>query len=70
MTHVPDTPENLKLCICGSCPTFPDEGGLYCAPERRKYPVRRRGCICGDCKVFQQYDLQDYYYCDEGRPDK
>jgi Protein of unknown function (DUF2769) len=69
MTNVPDTLENLKLCICGACPSFPKEGGLYCAPERAKYPVRRRGCICGDCRVFQQYDLQDSYYCDEARKD-
>jgi len=36
---VPDTMENMKQCVCGTCPTFkqsPLNSGFFCAKEKQK----------------------------------
>jgi hypothetical protein len=60
---VPDTPENMSRCICGGCPSYPGEGGFFCAKGKSGPSVRQRGCLCGDCANFKEYKLQDGYYC-------
>ena len=67
VSHVPDTPENVERCICPECPSFPGVGILYCARGQSEQPVRERGCICPECQNFKEFDLQDEYYCVEGR---
>ncbi|GAB4256305.1 MAG: hypothetical protein Kow00129_16900 [Thermoleophilia bacterium] len=66
MTPVPDTQENEAKCICADCPTYPGEGGLFCAKGASLAEINRRGCICGDCAVYQQNGLTGGYYCAEG----
>lgn len=66
MHKVPDTSENMAACICGGCPSYPGEGGFYCAKGANDPPPRRRGCLCGDCSNFKTYGLQEGYYCITG----
>ena len=66
MTKVPDTPENMARCICTDCPSFPSEGGFFCAKGKSAKDIRRRGCTCGDCQNYQEFDLTGSYYCAEG----
>jgi hypothetical protein len=67
MAKVPDTPENMARCLCGDCPSFPGEGGFYCAKGKSAKEIRRRGCVCPDCQNFKDFDLSDGYYCADGR---
>lgn len=66
MAKVPDTPEYAQRCICGGCPSYPEEGGFFCARGKSANPVNRRGCVCGDCENFQEFGLSDGYFCAEG----
>jgi hypothetical protein len=67
MPSVPDTQENMSRCICGGCPSFPGQGGFFCAKGKSALPVTQRGCVCGDCENFKAFGLQDGYYCVAGR---
>ena len=63
---VSDTIENLKLCICGKCPTFkqsPLSGGFFCAKGKAKEKAKQAGCICGKCALFAKYSLKNGYFC-------
>jgi len=66
MRKVPDTPENMARCICSGCPTFPGDGGFFCAKGKSPHEIVRRGCICGDCQNFRLFSLADGYYCADG----
>ncbi len=66
MQKVPDTPENMARCLCGGCPSYPGEGGFFCAKGKSDLPVKQRGCLCGDCANFKEYGLQEGYYCING----
>lgn len=66
MAKVPDTSENLSRCICGSCPSYPGEGGFFCAKGKSEQEIRQRGCICGDCENFREFGLSDGYFCVNG----
>ncbi len=67
MSMVPDTPENAGRCLCGDCPSKPDElKSFYCARGASSAGVQRRGCLCADCPVTIDYDLTGEYYCIEG----
>ena len=66
MAKVPNTPENMSRCICRGCPSFPSDGGFYCAKGKSASTVNRRGCVCGDCANFKDFDLEDGYYCAAG----
>lgn len=66
MGKVPDAPDIGAKCLCGDCPTYPGQGGFFCAKGKSEAKVRRRGCTCGDCQVFKQFSLVDGYYCDAG----
>jgi hypothetical protein len=66
MVKVPDTPENMTRCVCGDCPSYPGDGGFFCAKGKSEHEIRRRGCICADCMNFKEYGLADGYYCAAG----
>ncbi len=66
MSKVPDTMENMKMCICGTCPTFkqsPLTGGFFCAKGKAKEKVKQVGCVCGKCPIFTKYGLKGGYFC-------
>jgi hypothetical protein len=63
---VPDTIENMKSCICGTCPTFRYSklsGGIFCAKGKAKEKVEQMGCACGNCPVFAKYKLKARFFC-------
>lgn len=66
MAKVPDEPQFMQRCICGTCPTYPGEGGFFCAKGKSALPITRKGCMCGDCENFQEFDLKDAYFCAAG----
>jgi hypothetical protein len=66
MAKVPNEPQNAQRCICGTCPTFPGDGGFYCAKGKSANVVNKRGCLCGDCANFKEFGLADGYYCAAG----
>lgn len=63
---VPDEPQYMQRCICGDCPSYPGEGGFFCAKGKSPLPIERRGCICSGCPNFLEFDLKDGYYCADG----
>ena len=68
--EVPDTPDNMKLCICPECPTFkgsPLTGGFFCSGGKAKEPVRTLGCICSKCPITAKYGLKTGYFCFKGK---
>jgi hypothetical protein len=67
---VPDDMDNMKLCICGTCPTFkqsPLTGGFFCAKGKAKEKVNNKGCVCGSCPVFRKFELKDGVFCITGK---
>ena len=67
---VPDTEENMKLCICPQCPAYtgtPLTGGVYCATGKSREEVKKLGCICGVCPVTDKYGLKTGYFCIKGK---
>ncbi len=66
MASVPDTDQYMSRCICGDCPSFPGDGGFYCAKGKSANEVERKGCNCGDCENFKEFGLSKGYYCAEG----
>jgi hypothetical protein len=65
---VPDTEDNVKSCICPSCPSYNDcmkQGmeGLYCARGKTECDLKRQGCVCPQCPVSREYQLFGGYYC-------
>lgn len=68
MSAVPDTFEEAARCICGQCPSKPqDIRGFYCARGASTAAVAHRGCLCGECQIQIDYDLYTEYYCEVGR---
>jgi len=66
---VPNTKENMAKCICGSCPTFTQNGlseGLFCARGESYKVPEMKGCICAGCPVWAEYDLSKGYFCIHG----
>ena len=69
MPAVPDTLEDAARCICGSCPSKPEElKGFYCARGASRSAVLRRGCLCNQCDVQLDFDLMTEYYCAANAP--
>ncbi len=66
MGKVPDTSGNMARCICGGCPSYPAEGGLFCAKGKSAKDIAKRGCLCGDCPNYKDFGLADSYYCAAG----
>ena len=68
--EVPDTEENMKMCICPTCPTYKGSnltGGLYCAKGKAATPITTLGCVCPKCPVFAKYGLKTGYFCFKGK---
>ncbi|HXY88229.1 MAG TPA: DUF2769 domain-containing protein [Candidatus Acidoferrales bacterium] len=66
---VPNTKENMAKCICGSCPTFTQNGlsdGLFCARGKSVKVPEMKGCICANCPVWAEYGLSKGYFCIHG----
>jgi hypothetical protein len=63
---IADTEHNMKRCICGTCPSFPGDGGFYCAKGKSGKAVLRQDCVCADCVNFGQFRLSNEYYCAQG----
>lgn len=66
MPQVADIEQNMKRCICGTCPSFPGDKGFYCAKGKSAEAVERKGCDCGKCPNFTEFGLAKGYYCAEG----
>jgi Protein of unknown function (DUF2769) len=66
MPAVPDTQQYMQRCICGSCPSFPGDGGFYCAKGKSSNEVDRKGCKCTECENLKEFGLTKGYYCAEG----
>ena len=66
MPAVPDTQQHMQRCICGSCPSFPGDGGFYCAKGKSSNEVDRKGCKCTECGNLKEFGLTKGYYCAEG----
>lgn len=66
MALVPNTEQNQQRCICGTCPSYPAEGGFFCATGKSAKEIDRRGCVCADCENFKEFALTKGYYCAEG----
>jgi len=67
---VANTPENMKLCICGTCPIFkgsPLSGGFFCATGKAKELVKQTGCVCGKCGVTVKYGIKGGVWCVRGK---
>lgn len=70
MTKVLKTEENLKKCLCPTCPSYntcaKDKSEmLFCSPEvgKSSCPFEKMGCICGACPVHMENNLKSFYYC-------
>lgn len=57
---------NAKNCICPTCPTWPNEGVLFCARGKSSKNPIAKGCECPNCLVWSQYTLSSQYYCLKG----
>jgi|WetSurMetagenome_2_1015567.scaffolds.fasta_scaffold1173875_2 hypothetical protein len=67
MGKVPDSAENAAACICGDCPSKPEDlMMLYCARGQSTAKVKTRGCVCPDCSLTADIDLDGDYYCETG----
>ena len=66
MASVPNTDAYMSRCICGGCPSFPGDGGFYCAKGKSANEVERKGCRCVDCENLKEFGLTKGYYCAEG----
>jgi hypothetical protein len=69
---VEDTQENSAKCICGSCPSKNEcmkenKEWFYCAKDKSKCSIDKKGCICGACPITGKYKLKGAYYCIEGK---
>jgi len=70
---VEETKENIKKCICKSCPSKnqcmndSDKDFLYCAKGKTECEMAQKGCICGACPIHAEYKLKNYYYCVNGK---
>jgi len=67
---IPDTPENVQLCLCGTCPTFngsPLTGGFFCSMGKAKEPVKKAGCVCSKCPITAKFSLKGGLWCVRGK---
>lgn len=66
MPTVPNTDEYMQRCLCGDCPSYPGDGGFFCAKGKSPSDVQRSGCRCSECENFKEFALSKGYYCAEG----
>ena len=67
MAGVPDTTQNMERCICGTCPSFPGDGGFYCARGKSPKHIEQVRCTCPGCPVWHENDLSGLYFCVSGK---
>lgn len=65
---VENSQENLKKCVCGSCPSHNEcmKGnmeGLFCARVKTGCNFEEKGCTCGGCPITSENSLTGSYYC-------
>ena len=66
--RVPVDDATSARCICGQCPSYPDqdEPWLYCGRGKSKNEITPAGCLCPQCPIEKQYKLADTFYCMNG----
>jgi hypothetical protein len=67
---VPDTEENVQLCLCPGCPTYRKSNlsnNVFCARGKAKETAKAAGCLCPKCPIFVKYALDQMYYCIKGK---
>jgi hypothetical protein len=66
MGKVPEISDNMKFCICQTCPTYKKcnlTDALFCAKGKAKEKAKKEGCICNKCGVYAKYNLKGSYFC-------
>lgn len=61
--------ENMKMCICGTCPSYVGTGEdklLFCATGKSDRITEEKGCTCPGCPVTPKMGLRWDYYCIKG----
>jgi methylamine---glutamate N-methyltransferase subunit C len=66
MPEVPNTATNKERCLCADCPSYPDDGGFFCAAGSSELEIDRQGCRCSECENFKEFGLSLGYYCADG----
>jgi hypothetical protein len=71
MARIPDTKENMMMCICGECPSYDQcmkdkKEGFFCARGKSMCEMTRSGCVCGGCPLTVEFGLDKTYYCETG----
>jgi len=67
---VPENEENVKFCLCHTCPTYKQSqlsNTVFCARGKAKETAKAVGCLCPNCAVFKNYALDQMYYCVHGK---
>ncbi len=59
---------NSKACICGSCPSYPGKGNMFCARGKSRLtgemlPEKKSGCLCRNCELFKKFRFEGQYFC-------
>jgi hypothetical protein len=59
---------NSKACICGSCPSYPGSGNMFCARGKSRLtddmlPEKKSGCLCRDCELYRKFRFEGQYFC-------
>jgi aldose sugar dehydrogenase len=70
MDTVEKNKENLRKCLCPSCPIYTKCASvlhekLYCSIAVGKSDcfIDTDGCICGNCPVQKEHELTGNHYC-------
>ncbi|WP_231582979.1 DUF2769 domain-containing protein [Methanosarcina sp. MTP4] len=59
---------NSKACICGSCPSYPGSGNMFCARGKSRLtddmlPEKKDDCLCRDCELYRKFRFEGQYFC-------
>lgn len=61
--------QNLLLCACAACPSFPAVRGeaLYCSGGKSAVPIKEQGCNCVICPLYNRCSSFNVaYFCVHG----
>jgi class 3 adenylate cyclase len=61
--------QNLLLCTCSTCPSFPGVRGeaLYCSGGKSAVPIKEEGCNCVTCPLYDRCSSFNVaYFCIHG----
>ena len=62
--------ENLLLCACRTCPSFPGNNreALYCSGGKSMFPINEKGCNCVICPLYDRCSSFNVaYFCIHGQ---